>query len=88
MLLPSPARSASVNPTQKTTEAGREALGYYHERRDENRNVGLRPEHSWASHAADAFGYMAICYDEPAARKLTSGRRHFDDPPRGTFWSA
>ena len=56
MLLPSPARSASANPTQKTTEAGREALGYYHERRDENRNVGLRPEHSWASHAADAFG--------------------------------
>jgi hypothetical protein len=23
------------------TEAGRDALGYYHERRDENRNVGL-----------------------------------------------
>ena len=62
MLLPSPARSASANPTQKTTEAGREALGYYHERRDENRNVGLRPEHSWASHAADAFGCLdGIC---------------------------
>src|SRR5262249_11363044 len=61
MLLPSPVRSASANPTQKTTEAGREALGYYHERRDENRNVGLRPEHSWASHAADACCLDGMC---------------------------
>jgi phage terminase large subunit len=29
---------------ETTTEAGRDALGYYHERRDENRNVGLGPE--------------------------------------------
>jgi phage terminase large subunit len=35
---------------------------YYHERRDENRNVGLGPEHDWSSHAVDAFGYMAITY--------------------------
>jgi hypothetical protein len=26
-------------------------LGYYHERKDENRNVGLGPEHDWSSHA-------------------------------------
>ena len=26
---------------EKPTEAGRDALGYYHERRDPNRNVGL-----------------------------------------------
>jgi len=32
-------------------------LVYHHERRDENRNVGLGPEHDWSSHAADAFGY-------------------------------
>ena len=31
-----------------TTEAGRDALGYYHERRDVDRNVGLGPDHSWA----------------------------------------
>ena len=30
---------------EKTTEAGRDAPGYYHERRDENRNVGLGLEH-------------------------------------------
>ncbi len=48
------------------TEAGRDALGYYHERMDETRNVGLGPEHDWSSHCADAFGLMAICYEEPS----------------------
>ena len=47
------------------TEAGREALGYYHERKDEARNVGLGPEHDWSSHAADAFGLMCVAYEEP-----------------------
>jgi len=42
------------------TEAGRDALGWYHEKRDENRNVGLGPEHDWSSHAADAAGLMAV----------------------------
>jgi phage terminase large subunit len=73
---------------EATTEAGRDALGYYHERRDENRNVGLGPEHDWSSHAADAFGYLAISYEEPPARKSSSDRRRYDDQPRGTFWSA
>ena len=50
---------------EKTTEAGRDALGAYHERRDEDRGVGLGPEHDWASHGADAFGLMAIHYEEP-----------------------
>ncbi len=30
-----------------TTEPGREALGWYHEKRDEQRNIGLGPEHDW-----------------------------------------
>ena len=50
---------------EDTTEAGRAALGWYHERRDDERNVGLGPEHDWSSHGADAFGLMAVCYDEP-----------------------
>ncbi len=54
---------------EKPTEAGRDALGYYHERKDENRNVGLGPEHDWSSHAADAFGLMAISYEEPSRTK-------------------
>jgi phage terminase large subunit len=49
-----------------TTEAGRDALGYYHERKDEHRDIGLGPEHDWSSHAADAFGLMAIANEEPS----------------------
>lgn len=45
---------------ETTTEAGRDALGWYHEKRDENRGIGLGPEHDWSSHAADAFGLMAV----------------------------
>jgi phage terminase large subunit len=44
---------------------GREALGWYHEKRDAERNLGLGPAHTWASHAADAFGLMCIDYQEP-----------------------
>jgi phage terminase large subunit len=49
----------------ETTEAGRDALGYSHERRDEIRSLGLGPEHDWSSNSADAFGLMAICYQGP-----------------------
>ncbi len=59
---------------EATTEAGRDALGYYHERRDDQRNIGLGPEHDWSSHAADAFGLMAIAYEEPA-RNTNFNRR-------------
>ena len=68
-----------------TTEAGRDALGYYHERQDEKRSIGLGPEHDWSSHAADAFGYMAIAYEEPPA---SFRRIRRPPPPRiGTHWS-
>lgn len=54
-----------------TTEAGRDALGWYHEKIDEERNLGLGPEHDWSSHGADAFGLMCIAYEEqPANRAL------------------
>jgi len=51
---------------EATTEAGRDALGYYHERKDETRQVGLGPDHDWSSHAADAFGLMAVAYEDPS----------------------
>lgn len=47
------------------TDAGRAALGWYHEKKDEARNIGLGPEHDWASHSADAFGLGAVAYEEP-----------------------
>ncbi len=50
---------------EEATEPGREALGFYHERKDETRNIGLGPEHDWSSHAADALGLMAVCYEQP-----------------------
>jgi phage terminase large subunit len=50
---------------EKTTEAGRAALGWYHEKKDEVRGIGLGPEHDWSSHGADAFGLMCIAYEEP-----------------------
>lgn len=46
----------------ETTEAGRDALGWYHEKRDENRNIGLGPEHDWSSHGADSFGLLCIAH--------------------------
>jgi phage terminase large subunit len=49
----------------ETTEAGRDALGAYHEKRDEKREVGLGPNHDWSSHDADAFGLMCVAYEEP-----------------------
>jgi phage terminase large subunit len=52
------------------TEAGREALGWYHEKRDPKRNLGLGPNHDWSSHGADAFGLMAIDHKDP--RKAAS----------------
>jgi phage terminase large subunit len=73
---------------EATTEAGREALGYYHERKDENRAVGLGPEKDWSSHCADAFGYMCISYEEPPAAKLEKRGRQGEPPPRGSHWSA
>ena len=52
---------------EKTTEGGRDALGWYHEKRDEERGIGLGPEHDWASHGADAFGLMCVHYEAPKA---------------------
>jgi len=49
---------------------------------------GLGPEHSWASHAADAFGYLAISYEEPAASNSSGLNRRRPELPRGTFCSA
>lgn len=48
-------------------DGGLKALGWYHEKRDDHRNIGLGPEHDWASHAADAFGLACIDYNEPVA---------------------
>lgn len=50
---------------EATTGPGRDALGWYHEKKDEARGLGLGPEHDWSSHGADAFGLMCVAYQEP-----------------------
>ena len=59
---------------ETTTEAGRAALGWYHEKKDEARNIGLGPEHDWASHGADAFGLMCVAYEAPGKQAPTNTR--------------
>lgn len=58
---------------------GLQALGWYHEKRDPRRNIGLGPSHDWSSHAADAAGLMAIVaddiFEEQAASSGRSGKR-------------
>lgn len=63
------------------TEPGREALGWYHEKIDDERGIGLGPDHDWSSHAADAFGLMAVDHAQQpgsdASKPLTYRRlRH------------
>ena len=54
----------SIRFNEETTKAGLDALGWYHERRDQNRGIGLGPEHDWSSHSADAFGLMCVAHPD------------------------
>lgn len=53
-------------------QPGLDALGWYHEKRDADRNVGLGPDHDWSSHGADAFGLMCVAYEEPKIKRSQS----------------
>jgi len=50
--------------------AGIDALGWYHEKKDDHRGIGLGPDHDWSSHAADAFG--ALCLEAERLIKAQS----------------
>lgn len=52
-----------------TTTAGLEALGWYHEKKDEDRGIGLGPEHDWSSHCSDAFGLGCVVADKVFKRQ-------------------
>ena len=73
---------------EETTEAGRDALGAYHERKDEKRNIGLGPNHDWASHGADAFGLGCVAYEEPRTgpRESLTPKRPFALSGGGQGW--
>lgn len=53
-----------LEPGAVTTETGLEALAWYHEKWDDERDIGLGPHHDWASHGSDAFGLMAIVAED------------------------
>lgn len=65
---------------QETCQGGIDALGWYHEKRDAERNIGLGPEHDWSSHGADAFGLAAISVDRIWKEQ---GREPVGDPYAG-----
>lgn len=48
---------------EATTEGGRDALGWYHEKKDDARGIGLGPDHDWSSHGSDAWGLMCIAHE-------------------------
>ena len=58
-------------------EGGIEALGWYHEKKDEHRDIGLGPNHDWSSHASDSFGAMAL-----EAEKINRPRNKQKSKPR------
>jgi phage terminase large subunit len=59
----------SIRFNEATCKPGLDALGWYHEKRDDSRNIGLGPEHDWSSHGADAFGLMCVAYEEPRQKR-------------------
>ena len=62
---------------EATTESGRDALGWYHEKKsDDDRDVGLGPEHDWSSHGADAFGLMCSTYEDPRSTAVLPEPSH------------
>jgi phage terminase large subunit len=55
-----------ANPEDTPTcQGGIDAIGWYHEKKDEIRNIGLGPDHDWSSHGADSFGLMCVVYEQP-----------------------
>ncbi|WP_298700940.1 phage terminase large subunit [uncultured Brevundimonas sp.] len=62
---------------EETCAAGLEALGAYHERKDEARGIGLGPNHDWSSHGSDAFGLVCVAYEEPRQAQQAQRPRAF-----------
>ena len=56
-------------------QAGIDAIGWYHEKRDEERGIGFGPEHDWSSHGADAFGLGPVAYEMPKTSKPAPRKR-------------
>lgn len=60
---------------EDTTQPGLEALGWYHEKKDDARGIGLGPDHDWSSHGADSFGLACV-----SAEKIWKERSRVSKP--------
>lgn len=67
----------SVWINEPSTGPGVEALGWYHEKWDEERDIGLGPDHDWASHGSDAFGLLAIVAEDAMRPGMGINRNGF-----------
>lgn len=50
-------------------QPGLEALGWYHPKIDDKRDIDLGPDHDWASHSSDAFGLGCVAYEQPTVHR-------------------
>lgn len=72
----------SVWFSEEHTQGGLEALGWYHEKKDEERGIGLGPDHDWSSHAADAFGLMCVSVEQILAESNSNWKKPVSYPKR------
>lgn len=70
--------------TTPTCSAGLEAIGWYHEKKDDIRNIGLGPEHDWSSHGADSFGLMCIVHEDDMPQEDNNDDEQYDET-RSTY---
>lgn len=62
----------------KATESGLDALRQYQREWDDDKKMYRdKPRHDWTSHAADAFRYLSLIWQQPDAEKPQP------EPPRG-----
>lgn len=61
----------------KKTAIGVDALRQYREKIDEKRGIALGPLHDWTSHAADAFRYFCVGFQEHVEHKPLKIQRTF-----------
>ena len=61
----------------KKTAKGLDALRQYREKIDEKRGIALGPLHDWTSHAADAFRYFCVGFQEAIEHKPLKIQRKF-----------
>jgi len=67
----------------ETCAGGIDALGWYHEKRDDVRQIGLGPEHDWSSHGADSFGLMCVVFEEQLKASQWAGDIDYSKIDRG-----